>query len=92
MTVKFINSLLTVSLIVITLASVAQNEEIVFKNVRVFDGTSAGLSDAAKVYIADNNIIEISGTGSKSAFKEAAEAPEKAQSVLFKNGNTHELS
>ena len=63
-------TLCLVMLIAFSMVSYAQSE-IVFKNVRVFDGTNAELSDATEVYIVDNKIKEISSSASKSASKGA---------------------
>lgn len=59
-------SFFVMMILTFTLASFAQNE-IVFKNVRVFDGTNIELSGATEVLIVDNKIQEISANASGSA-------------------------
>ena len=59
-------SFFVMMILAFTLASFAQNE-IVFKNVRVFDGTNIELSGATEVLIVDNKIQEISANASGSA-------------------------
>ena len=67
-------SILIVAFVLITFIGFAQSEnptQIVFKNVRVFDGTSDKLSATTEVLIEGNLIKEISATASKSASKKA---------------------
>ena len=59
-----------IAFVAISLSSFAQSE-IVFKNVRVFDGISIELSENTEVLIVDNIITEVSPTASRSASKDA---------------------
>ncbi len=54
-----------------TMVTAQKENQILIRNVRVFDGNSSTLSKATQVLIVDNKIKEISTTASKSASKKA---------------------